>query len=77
LQPPEALDHLLLDGATAEISYAEGYSFVQFLTARQGDSVLPKLLHALAQTNNLDTALRSVTGKGLAAWWKAWLAGVS
>ncbi|HUS15111.1 MAG TPA: hypothetical protein VM536_08860 [Chloroflexia bacterium] len=73
LQPPEVLDELLLSGDTAGISYDEGYSFVHYLAGKQGDAVLPKLLRSLRETGNLDQSLTQVTGKGLAAWWKAWV----
>ncbi|HMA34910.1 MAG TPA: hypothetical protein VKY74_10570, partial [Chloroflexia bacterium] len=83
LAPPDALDGLLLDGTTAELGYAEGYSFVSYLTAQEGDAVLPKILRDIHQiqsedrTRGLDQALQDVTGKGLDAWWAAWRQSVS
>lgn len=74
LQPPEALNALLQDGDAAEISYAEGYGFVHYLTAKQGDTVLAPLLLALNESGDLNAALKTVTGKGLSPWWQAWTA---
>jgi Peptidase MA superfamily len=72
LAPPDVLDELLESGDTADLAYAEGFSFVQYLTAKEGDGVLPQLLHALRQSGDLNQALLAVTGKGLPAWWTAW-----
>jgi hypothetical protein len=72
LAPPDMLDELLQSGDTADLAYSEGYSFVQYLTAKEGDVVLPQLLHALRQSGDLNQALLAVTGKGLQAWWTAW-----
>jgi hypothetical protein len=73
LQPPQVLNDLLLDGESAGIAYAEGYSFVAYLAKQEGDPVLPQLLAALRDNSgNLDRALTTVTGKGLTAWWKNW-----
>lgn len=74
LQPPSALNALLQDGDAAEIGYAEGYGFVQYLTAQQGDTVLAPLLQALNESGDLNAALKTVTGKGLSPWWQAWTA---
>ncbi len=76
LQPPEALDAILQNGDAAEIGYAEGYGFVRYLTAKEGDRVLAPLLQALNESGNLNTALTTVTGKGLSLWWRNWVAGL-
>ncbi len=76
LAPPEDLDTMLLDGATAPLAYAEGYSFVHFLTGRLGDSFIPELLVSLRQTDDLNASLNLMTRKSLDGWWQDWLASV-
>src|SRR5207237_1238049 len=61
------------DGTEAQLDDPEAYSFVHYLDGQQGDSVLPKILRSIRDTDDLDQTLRAVTGKGLDQWWRAWL----
>jgi hypothetical protein len=58
----------------ATLAYAESFSLVDFLIARQGKANVLALLHAFASGDNTDAALRAVYGfdsDGLDAAWRA------
>jgi hypothetical protein len=60
----------------ASIAFAEVTSFMGYWTELNGPLALPLLLADLKVTHDADSAMRSVSGYGLAEWkvrWQAWL----
>ncbi len=63
-------------GQTAGLAYAEAASIVNFLVAQHGEGVIAELLGSLAQTRDVEVALREVTGWGSAELESAWRSSV-
>jgi hypothetical protein len=62
----------------ASLSYAESYSFVDYLVSNYGSAKMLQLLNTFQQGSNYDPALQSVYGfdmDGLYNLWKPWATG--
>lgn len=62
---------MLPSADAAMVAFAEVTSFIAFLTQKSSPDVLPRLLVAL-RTQDVDPALKAVTGLTLAEWDKEW-----
>ena len=61
---------------TANLSYAESYSFVDYLTSQYGAQKMLSLLNTFKQGSDYDTALQLVYGfdmDGMFSQWKTWV----
>ena len=60
----------------AAMAFAEVTSFVRYVTKTSAPTVLPNLLVRLKASDDIDSAIKDVSGDDLATWqakWRAWL----
>lgn len=73
LIPLETIDHVLtFESLRAHLAYQEAYLAVVHMVEQYGESALPALLQALAETNDIDAAFRKTFGVSIKQFELEW-----